>query len=91
MTPTEAQAEKLLAMLEASEYAASDHAIAMTFLEDAYERGRAETWMQARIKLHRDCIHEHVMRPIKTRMIDCDRCILLCYEQAIRAHAEQEE
>ena len=49
MTTTEAHAEKLLAMLEASEYAASDHAIAMTFLEDAYELGRAETWMQARI------------------------------------------
>ena len=51
----------------------------------ALARVEAETWEQARIKLRRDCIHEHGMKPVKTRMIDCDRCVLLCSQQAQRA------
>ena len=33
-------------------------------------------------RLRRDCLHEHTMKPIKQRMIDCDVCCELVLEQA---------
>ncbi len=30
--------------------------------------------------LHRECVHEHVMKPRKLRAIDCDRCQVVLLE-----------